>query len=60
MVDELKDLIFVESRTARQQMIDKCSILDKVKTLPYLTNDRKSSILNVVVKQMIPFATSFL
>lgn len=40
----MKDLILVESKTARQQMIGRCSILDKVKLLPHLTKDMKSTI----------------
>ncbi|KJR97996.1 MAG: hypothetical protein VR68_11910 [Peptococcaceae bacterium BRH_c4a] len=40
----MKDLILVESKTARQQMIGRCSILDKIKVLPYLTKDARSTI----------------
>lgn len=43
----MKDLILVESKTARQQMIGKCSVLDKVKVLPYLTKDMRSTIKQV-------------
>ena len=43
----MKDLILVESKTARQQMIGRCSVLDKVKALPYLTKDMRSTIKQV-------------
>lgn len=40
----MKDLILVESKTARQQVIGQCNVLDKVKALPYLTRDVRSTI----------------
>lgn len=53
----MKDLILVESKTARQQVIGRCSVLDKVKALPYLTKDVRSTIKQVASYYEVPEKT---
>ena len=53
----MKDLILVESKTARQQMIGRCSILSKVKALPYLTKDMKSTSQQAAAFYEVPEET---
>ena len=53
----MKDLILVESRTARQQKIGNCSVLDKVKILPYLSTDMRSTIQQVATYYEVPEVT---
>lgn len=53
----MNDLILVESKAARQQMIGKCSVLDKVKALPYLTKDMRSTIQQAAAYYGVPEAT---
>lgn len=53
----MKDLILVESKTARQQFISKCSILDKIKVLPYLTKDARSTIQQAAAYYEVPDKT---
>ena len=53
----MNDLILVESKTARQQLIGKCSVLDKVKMLHYLTKDMKSTIQQVAAYYDVPEKT---
>ena len=53
----MNDLILVESKTARQQMIGKCSIMDKVKVLPYLTKDARSTTQQVAAYYEVPEVT---
>lgn len=50
----MKDQILVESKTARQQMIGRCSILDKIKALPHLTKDMKSTIQQAAAYYEVP------
>ena len=50
----MNDLVLVESKTARQQLIGKCSVLDKVKMLPYLTRDMKSTVQQVASYYEVP------
>lgn len=53
----MNDLVLVESKTARQQLISKCSVLDKVKMLPYLTRDHKSTIQQAAAYYEVPEET---
>jgi len=54
----MNDLILVESKTARQQMIGRCSILEKIKVLPYLTKDMRSTIQQTSSYYEVPEATT--
>lgn len=53
----MKDLVLVESKSAREQYIGRVSVLDKVKVLPYLTKDHRSTVQQAAAYYEVPQET---